>query len=157
MGQIIISVSILEYEPYLDKSMGKIRKILSCGIEWLHVDVMRQPFIPSTTTFPEELISRLCDELADEANFDFHLMVSQPDPVVKTIDKIISNVDKKKDTNITISREAYRHGLGVYDSKNYDLLDISTGNPSLDERLRAANINSGELVYRTSKTIKDCG
>lgn len=157
MSKIIVSPSILGYETNLDGSIENIRKILSCGIEWLHIDVMRKPFIPSKNTFSEESMSKLYNEFADKAKFDFHLMISEPDQVIETINKIISDPDKRRDTIITIHREAYRNGLGVYNSKEYDLFEISTGNSSLDERLRAANIESGELVCRTLKTIKDGG
>lgn len=156
MNEILISLSILGYEYHLDKSIENIRKILSTGIKYLHIDVMRDPFIYGKNTFPEELISRLYYEFADEANFDFHLMTSNPDSEIKTIDKIILDADKRKDTIITIHREAYRTGLGMYDSKEYDLLK-STGDPSLDKHLKAANIKSGELVYKTLQTIKEGG
>lgn len=151
-----ISLSILGYESCLNKRIENIRKLLSSGIEWLHIDVMRHPFIPGTNAFDKKSISLLYDKFACLANFDFHLMTFKPHLEIKIIDKIISDADKKN-TIITIHREAYRKGLGKYNSKEYDLLNINTGNSSLDKRLKAANMESGKLVYETLKNIKEHG
>lgn len=154
---ILISPSILGYESCLEDSLERIREITSAGIYRLHIDVMRKPFIPSRNAFPEESISRLYEELRELADFDFHLMVSVPDPVIEFINKTISDPERKKQTGITIHREAYRRGLGKYNSKDYDILGVFTGCPRLDRHLRDANVKTGEMVCKTLKGIKTLG
>ena len=156
MNKIIISPSILGYESNLEDSFEKIRKIISAGIEWLHIDIMRNPFIPGKNVFSEKLLSRLYNELKNEVNFDFHLMVSNPDELIEFIDSIVDD-DKKKNTFITIHREAYRENLGEYDSKEFDLMDIETGDSDLDKKLGDINIEYGKLVFNKLKEIKDKG
>lgn len=151
-----ISLSVLGYESCLNKRIENIRKLLSSGIEGLHIDVMRHPFIPGTNAFNKKSIRLLYDKFACCANFDFHLMTFKPHLEIKIIDKIISDADKRN-TIITIHREAYRNGLGKYNSKEYDLLNINTGNSFFDKRLKAANMESGKLVYETLKAIKEHG
>jgi len=131
--------------------------MLSCGIEWLHIDVMRKPFIPSRDAFTEESMHRLYDEFGDDMNLDFHLMVSQPDSLIETIDKTVPS-DRRGNTNITIHREAYRLvKIGKYGCKEHDLLRADTGNASLDAYLRGVNTSSGDLVHRTLNNIKESG
>lgn len=153
---VIISPSILGYESCLKESMEKIRKILSLGIEWLHLDIMRRPFIPSRETFSEESISMLYGEFGDKAAFDFHLMVSNPDPLIETIDRKIPGSLKSKDA-ITIHREAYRDDWGEYGSKDLDLYSAMSKDPQLSSKLREMDGLSCERVCKTLKNIRDLG
>lgn len=156
MKKIIISPSLLEYEPDLRMHIQDIEKMLSSGIEWLHIDVMREPFIPSKHTFPEDLISFLYDEFADKAKIDFHLMVSNPEPLIELIDKKVG-CEKKKSTNITIHREAYRNGLYPYQSKDNDFLRLDTGDPQINDDILRANERTGDEVYETLRELKESG
>ncbi len=144
MNKIIISPSILEYEPNLENSFEKIRKILSSGIEWIHIDIMRKPFIPDKNKFSEEALSELYNKFKDYVKFDFHLMVSEPDKLIEFLNNIVEN---KKDTMITIHIESYRKGLGKYDSKDYDLIN----------KFKEINKKNVLLVYNKLKEIKDKG
>ena len=100
MGEVIISPSILEYEPRLDKSMSAISEILSCNISYLHVDIMRPQFIPSKTAFGMDKIKGLYNQFSDKANFDFHLMVSEPDEIIEAVSCMLPQ-SKREHTIIT--------------------------------------------------------
>ncbi len=152
----LLSLSILEYEPCLGQAIEQIREILSYGIDWLHIDIMRKPFIASKTAFPEEQIIRLYEELKDEVDFDFHLMVSEPDSLIRTISAIVPD-DKRSKSNVTIHREAYRYDAGYYTSKDYDLLTTKAENAFLAELLREVNRKSGEKVLEKLEEIKRLG
>ena len=149
MKKITISPSILEYEHDIKGSMEKIKEILSCGIEYLHIDIMRKPFTQKNA-FSEKAIEMLYREFHNEANFDFHLMVSNPGGLIAYLNKMVRNSDKEN-TYITIHREAYRKGLGMYESKDYDLLNIH------DSHVREINEKTGKLIEKALKTIKHYG
>ena len=93
---IIISPSLLGYEEKIRAASDfetafqqyatSINAMLEAGIEWLHIDVMRQPFIPEREAFSEQLMQRLYQEFAGRAHFDFHLMVADPRPTIDFID-----------------------------------------------------------------------
>ena len=156
MNKSRLSLSILEYEPCLDQSIESIRAILAYGVDWIHVDIMRKPFIASRTAFSEEQIAKIYEELKDEVDFDFHLMVSEPDSLIKTISIIVPE-DKRDKTNITIHRESYRYDAKHYTSKDYDLLTVKTGNDLFDKHLREVNRKSGEEVLEKIEEIKSLG
>jgi len=160
---IIISPSLLGYEENLKQREQHIQQILSTGIKQLHIDIMRDPFIPKRDTFSEDGIKWLYNNFGNKANFDFHLMVDEPDKLIETIDAIVLPSDRGH-TNITVHREAYRDrsplargGLGMYADKEYDLLVYKTGRDVFDQRLRDDNKLSGDCVYATLEHLKEAG
>jgi pentose-5-phosphate-3-epimerase len=146
MNKIIISPSILDYESDLKKNFGKIHGLLDAGIEYLHIDIMRRPFIEDRDAFSEDSINILYGEFKHKAKFDFHLMVSSPIDLFRFIDPIIEKKDKKE-TLITIHSEAYRVGLGEYNKKEYDLLRLNGKEEDLQSRIG--------LIVRFSKLFSE--
>lgn len=158
MGEIIISPSLLGYESNLRAYNSSIREILDTGIGQLHIDVMRQPFIPGRNAFSEEAMHRLYLKFGDKVDFDFHLMVPDPRPLIDTIDSFVPN-NKRSNITITVHRESYRipEQIGDYAQKEYDLLTVDSGDSELNQRLRIANNLAGELLYGTLIGIKGRG
>jgi pentose-5-phosphate-3-epimerase len=157
MHETTISLSVLEYEHDLARYTENIRQMLKGGIVCIHVDVMRKPFIPSREAFTEETISNLYMKFREDVRFDFHLMCSEPRPLIESIDRIVKNYDDKEETRIAVHREAYRPAVSQYCSKEIDLLAINTGDPAVDARLRYENNISGEQVYESLRLIRSRG
>ena len=160
---VIISPSLLGYEKDLRQHNQRIQQIIETGITQLHVDVMREPFIPDREAFSEDDMKWLYGKFGDLVDFDFHLMVDKPGELIRTIDSIIPK-DKKQNTNITIHREACRDrrsrkegGLGKFANKEYDLLTYKTKDHDLDKHLREGNTLSGNRVYLTLEYLKKTG
>jgi pentose-5-phosphate-3-epimerase len=113
---MLISLSILEYEPELSNyvnniteagSLSKILKIIDTGkIHRIHVDVMRPPMIPNEYTFPKKLIKMLYKELNKKVLLAFHLMVKDPFFIIKGINELIPQ-SKRTKTLVIIQRESY--------------------------------------------------
>ena len=113
---MLISLSILDYEPDLvayisniskSKSMSIILSLIQTGkIKRVHIDVMKPPMIPNRTTFPIELIRALYQNLKDKIPLAAHLMVDNPYPF---IDEMCSFIPRKERSDFTvfIQRESF--------------------------------------------------
>lgn len=108
--KMLISLSILEYEPELSENMGEIKKtkafnnivkIVQTGkINSVHIDVMRPPMIPGKESFPVNLIKILFEELHRKIPLTIHLMVSDPIKMVEEINGFIPEEERRKTTII---------------------------------------------------------
>jgi len=113
---MLISLSILEYEPGLSKQIDKlaesealsqiIRLIQTGKIHRVHLDVMRPPMIPNTKKFSTDLIKRLYEELRRETVLEIHLMVKDPSPIIEKINDFVPKEERAK-TFVIIQRESY--------------------------------------------------
>lgn len=106
---MLISLSILEYEPELSSNINKLEdteafaKIISLvqtgKLNSIHIDVMRPPMIPGRSRFPLGLIEKLYEKLHEKISLTIHLMVNDPLSIIEEINKFI--VDENK-ANIII-------------------------------------------------------
>ncbi|MEM2028663.1 MAG: hypothetical protein QXS05_04710, partial [Candidatus Bathyarchaeia archaeon] len=106
---MLISLSILEYEPELSEKMSDLEKtkafnsvmrLIKTGkIDSVHIDVMRPPMIPGKERFPVGLIRRLYEELHKEIPLVIHLMVSDP---IRMVEEINGFIPEGKRGKITI-------------------------------------------------------
>jgi len=113
---MMISLSILEYEPELSSRLDNISEsralseimglIHSRKLYGIHIDVMRPPMIPDKTRFSIELIRQLYLRLHDETVLEIHLMVPDPRPLIREINRFVKKEERAK-TPIIIQRESY--------------------------------------------------
>lgn len=106
---MLISLSILEYEPDLSENIDKlesskaflnIMRLLETGkIHGIHIDVMRPPMIPNKSKFSINLIERLYEKLRDKTSLTIHLMVDNPLQILQEINKFVREEDR---ANMTI-------------------------------------------------------
>jgi ribulose-phosphate 3-epimerase len=106
---MLISLSILEYEPELSenidnlentKAYSNIMKLIQTGkVHRIHIDVMRPPMIPNKSKFSIPLIRRLYEKLHNKIALTIHLMVDNPFSIIEEINKFIADEDK---ANVTI-------------------------------------------------------
>ncbi len=150
---VILAPSILGYEGQLETSLSKIKEMVDAGVEWLHIDVMRPPFTPGKKAFSKEALLRLYKEFKGKVKFDFHLMCSYPQGIIDFINAMVDEKDRK-DVSITVHREAFRSGFGRYDSKEFDLLNMDTGDKKLDKELKKANEASGKKILDLLRGLK---
>ncbi len=107
--EMLISLSILEYEPELSKNINslentkaflEIMKLIETGeIHDIHIDVMRPPMIPNKNKFSIPLIRKLYEELCGKIPITLHLMVNDPFEIVNEANKFIEG---KNRTEVTI-------------------------------------------------------
>jgi len=145
--EIIISPSILSYENDLENSLDKIEKMIENEIKWLHIDVMRKPFVPNDR-FSIETIKMLYDHLRGKIFFDFHLMVDNPHELINSVSEIVG----ENEVSITIHIESFRdfkEDQEKYNSKDFDLLNF----PELKEK----DAEFKKLVGKTLMDIKQRG
>jgi ribulose-phosphate 3-epimerase len=113
---MLISLSILDYEPDLaahlgdiakSESMAKIRSLVQTGkIHRVHIDVMRPPMIPDRTTFPIEVIAAIYGHLKDKIALAAHLMVHKPFPIINRLNTFIPDY-QREEFAVIIQRESF--------------------------------------------------
>jgi len=113
---MLISLSILEYEPELSKHINNLSESLAFlqilqlvgtkRIHCLHIDVMRPPLIPDRTAFSIELIKELYHALSQKIPLAIHLMVPDPILIIDKIGKFISRRERAN-TSIIVQRESF--------------------------------------------------
>lgn len=151
---VTLSPSLLSYEGSISHHRDKIEKIVYAGVSEIHVDIMRIPFIDHDA-FRDSAVRELYNAFSGRVSFDFHLMEAFPDESIGTIKDMIK---KEREKNvITIHREAYREGLGDFNSKDYDLLTHDTGDKGKNDILRKKNGETGKSVEKTLSKIKYLG
>ncbi|MBU0530591.1 MAG: hypothetical protein KKC05_02860 [Nanoarchaeota archaeon] len=170
MTEIVIAHSILDYaERGLKEHLADIKTMLDAGVEWIHIDVMRDPFIEGKTAFTAEEISLLCNEFGRDAFLDFHLMVSHPEHPEHLLSHIESKVppSRRERSNISIHREAYRYGPAMnlqigkdadkYARKEHDLYSPSTQNTDWYKKLKSLDTYLCGSITSDLKRIKEAG
>jgi len=113
---MLISLSILEYEPDLSNqveniaesgALSKIVRLIQTGrIHRVHIDVMRPPVIPDKTKFSIDLMKQLYERLHRKIALEIHLMVKEPFQIIGKVNKFIPKQERAK-TVIIIQRESY--------------------------------------------------
>lgn len=113
---ILISLSILEYEPELSRSINNLReswafkniiKLIRTGkIEGIHIDVMRPPLIPDKNKFSLDLMRRLYEELIKETSLSVHLMALKPLRLVEGMNRFVLS-NNRPNITVTIQVEAF--------------------------------------------------
>jgi len=116
MEKMLISLSILEYEPNLSENINNLEKsedfmnilrLVQTGkISFVHIDVMRPPMIPGKIKFPISLVRRLYEKLHDKVSLVMHLMVDDPLGMITKINEFISREDRIR-TTIILQVEAF--------------------------------------------------
>lgn len=101
---MLISLSILEYEPELSSNIDRlenteafakiIRLVQTEKLNGIHIDVMRPPMIPGKSRFPIGLIEKLYEKLHGKIALTIHLMVNNPLSIVEDINKFIASEDR---------------------------------------------------------------
>ena len=110
----MISLSILKYEPDLhidriedSKALSQILKLIQTGkVHDVHIDVMRLPMIPNQTRFPIPLIKNLYEALNTKILLVLHLMVKDPFPIIKQINKFVP-FEKRGNMTIIMQLESF--------------------------------------------------
>ena len=110
---MMLSLSILEYEPNLAQHMDNleesdsfseiIRLIRTNKLHRVHIDIMRPPMIPHRTTFSTDWIEQLYKRLHERILLAAHLMVLNPFPIIREMDRFIPRNDRT-DVVLTVQR-----------------------------------------------------
>ena len=168
---MMISLSILEYEPELYKHMenlarsealSKILRLIETGkVHILHIDVMRPPMIPNKTRFSVKLIRRLYEMLHERIPFAIHLMVQNPFPILSEINEFINKKERHK-TIVFIQVESFISEeeivksiklLREYGYKAGICLDLPTPQRTLTDRI----IEAADIVLLMSVPMGEGG
>jgi pentose-5-phosphate-3-epimerase len=149
----VISPSLLGYEGNLKEHEQDIQSMIDAGIEDLHIDVMRPPFIYDKSAFMPDTLQWVYQHFGSKAKLDFHLMVMEPWPFVFNLNRFIP-VEERHRVTITIHREAYRYVAGKFADKKYDLTEFKTHDTDIDDRLDFIDTVSRLLVQANLGTIK---
>jgi ribulose-phosphate 3-epimerase len=112
----LISLSILEYERELSERIGdlegseafsQIVQLVDSGMLYsLHIDVMRPPLIPHRSSFQLELIRDLYFLLHNRTVIEIHLMMNEPELLIREINKFIKP-NHRAEVALIIQLEAY--------------------------------------------------
>jgi ribulose-phosphate 3-epimerase len=157
---MLISLSILDYEPDLaghvgniseSKAMAIILSLIQTGkIHRVHMDVMRPPMIPNRTAFQVELIRALHQSLNGKIPLAAHLMVDNPYPI---IDKMNTFIPKKERSNfaVFIQRESFSSNVDAINALNFlkdcnYLSGICLNLPTSTEALTADIIEVADMI-----------
>ncbi len=154
--KIILSPSVLEYDPAIEEYHDDIQKIIDAGAGAIHVDRMEPPFVKKPRFF-KETIRKLHKLFSEKIPLDFHLMERDPMETICFIEELVYGEKERNETAITIHREAFREGLGKFNKKEYDLLTYDTGSEEGNKKLMEKNRESGKIVTNALKYIKKGG
>lgn len=158
--EMLISLSILEYEPELSNNIDKLEyteafaKIVSLvqteKLNSIHIDVMRPPMIPGKSRFPIGLIEKLYEKLHGKISLTIHLMVNDPLSIVEEINRFISDENRaeiivilqvesfsSEDEAVKSIEAVKRHGYRVGVS-----LNLTTSRKRLTDKI----VSSADLI-----------
>ncbi|RJS84273.1 hypothetical protein CW702_02700 [Candidatus Bathyarchaeota archaeon] len=119
---MVISLSILEYEPSLRDNVRNISKLGSFRsivellgkevVTSLHLDIIREDLIAGVEKFPVPLVKEIYASLKEMKPFQFHLMTKRPMYLISEINRFI-NKEERRGISIIIQREAYSSEMNV--------------------------------------------
>lgn len=157
---MLISLSILEYEPDLlenverlerSEAFAKIMRLIETGgVGCIHIDLMRPPMIPSRSKFPTELIRELYARLIKRICLSIHLMTNEPLKILEEMNDFIARVDRQKIT-VIIQVEAFGSEEEIVRSieviKNYGYrVGVSLNLPTPEDRLTERIANAVDII-----------
>jgi len=158
---LLISLSILEYEPELSKHINDLSESLAFlqilqlvgtkRIHCLHIDVMRPPLIPDRTAFSIELIKELYHALSQRIPLAIHLMVPDPILIIDKIGKFISRRERTN-TSIILQRESFDSeietlkAIDLVREKGYSKVGICLDLPTPCEALSEKIIEAVNMI-----------
>jgi pentose-5-phosphate-3-epimerase len=161
---MMISLSILEYEPDLSEhlddltkseSLFKIISLIETGrIHRVHIDVMRPPLISRRARFSVELILRLYEALNKRVLLATHLMVDDPFPIIETMNEFIPR-GKRAEISIVVQRESFGSEKETIEALNFlrgysFKVGICLDLPTLSENLTRKIIEHADTVLLMS-------
>lgn len=158
--EMLISLSILEYEPNLSENIDNLEKsrdfmnilrlVQTRKIHYVHIDVMRPPMIPGKVKFSMELIRKLYEKLRDKIALAIHLMVNDPFKMIKEINKFIVEEDRTRIT-IIVQVESFRsedEAIRTIETiRGYGYkCGVSLNLPTPEDRLTDKIVNSADMI-----------
>ncbi len=149
--EIKLSPTILTYENDPYSNFDKIHDIIDAGVNYLHMDVMRDDFIYARNVFDEKMLKVIYKEFGDKVNFDYHLMVSDTYPMIDFITRQVLGNGSNGDVSITVHREAFTGSI------TKDRFNEIVKNAEKFEEWEAILNHSDENVLKSLKIIKDLG
>jgi ribulose-phosphate 3-epimerase len=156
---MLISLSILEYEQDLSKSLENLEKseaflniikLAQTGrVHDVHIDVMRPPIVPRNK-FSIDLIRKLYEELHDKIALTIHLMVGNPLEIIGEINSFIHKKERSE-TTIIVQVESFsseHDALKVIKTlkKLGYMVGICLNLPTAEERLTYKIVESADMV-----------
>jgi ribulose-phosphate 3-epimerase len=156
---MLISLSILEYEQDLSKSLENLEKseaflniikLAQTGrVHDVHIDVMRPPIVPGNK-FSIDLIRKLYEELHDKIALTIHLMVGNPLEIIGEINSFIHKKERSE-TTIIVQVESFsseHDALKVIKTlkKLGYMVGICLNLPTAEERLTYKIVESADMV-----------